>query len=212
MKFSRTQMLENHRRLAEREAAYRRLGYDSRRAIRFVLSHLRPAHGRVLEIGTGKGRFLVALARRSARVVTVDPDAAEQRLARLNAAHEGVGRRIRFVVADGADLPFVDASFDAVVSLNALHHIRNLDGVLGEIVRVLRPGGRVLLADFDAAGFRLFDRLHRAEGRTHERFRYRWPHLLARLRAAGLTVRIRAAEHTRMAIAGPPGRARRLRA
>lgn len=209
MKFSRRQILENHLRLAEREAAYRRHGYDSRRAIRFVLSHLRPAPARVLEIGTGKGRFLTALARRSVRVVTVDPDAAEQRFARLNAAYAGVGRRIRFVVADGADLPFADASFDAVVSMNALHHIRNLDGVLDEVVRVLRPGGLVLLADFDAAGFRIFDRLHREEGRTHERFRYRWPHVLARLRAAGLAARILAAAHTRLAITGPPGRARR---
>jgi SAM-dependent methyltransferase len=43
---------------------------------------------------------------------------------------------------DAADLSFRDRSFDAVVSMHALHHIRDLDGVLNELVRVLRPAAK----------------------------------------------------------------------
>ena len=142
MRFTHKQILENHARLEERNAVYRRYGYNSLKAVRLVLACARPLAGRVLEIGTGKGRFLVELARRIPRVVTVDRDAALQRAARLSAAHAGLGRKIRFVTADAADLPFADASFDAVVSMNALHHIRNPAAVLDEILRVVKPGGR----------------------------------------------------------------------
>ena len=178
MRFSRKQILENHVLLEERNAVYRRHGYDSVKAARFVLACARPLSGRVLEIGTGKGRFLVELAKRVPRVVTVDPDAAEQRFARLTAAHAGLSQRIRFVVADGADLPFADASFDAVLSMNALHHIRDLNSVLDEILRVVKPDGKIVLADFDAHGFLIFDRIHRQERRIHVRTEYDFKHIV----------------------------------
>ena len=189
MRCSRKQLIENQKRLRERDRLYRRHGYDSGKAARFVLKQAGRFSGRVLEIGTGKGRFLVALARRASRITTIDPDAVEQHFARLNAAYAGVARRIRFVVADGAALPFAKGSFDLIVSMNALHHIRNLNGVLDEILRVIKPDGRIVLSDFDESGFRIFDRIHAAEGRTHERVRYSWRSLVARLRRRKLSVR-----------------------
>jgi ubiquinone/menaquinone biosynthesis C-methylase UbiE len=200
MRFGRKQIAENHRRLEERDRLYRLHGYDSLKAVRFVLRHAGSLTGRVLEIGTGKGRFLVQLAGRATRVVTIDPDAREQRFARMNAAHAGVTRRVRFCVADGAALPFADASFDAVASMNALHHIRCLRGVLDEILRVIKPGGKIVLADFDASGFRIFDRIHRQEGRTHEQFPYSWHDIIARLRKAGLPARSQRGEHTALVV------------
>ena len=172
MKHNRRRMLENDARLQERDRLYRQNGYDSSESGRYVLKCAGRLSGRVLEIGTGTGRFLVQLARKVSRVVTVDPNAAEQKFAKLNTAHKRVRHKIRFVVADGADLPFADASFDAVVSVNALHHIRNLRGVLREVLRVIKPNGKIVLSDFNAHGFRIMDRIHRAEGRTHEHVKY----------------------------------------
>lgn len=165
-------MLENDACLQERNRLYRQHGYDSGEAARYVLKRVGRLSGRVLEIGTGKGRFLVQLARKAEKVVTVDPNEAEQKFAKLNTAHKRVRHKIRFVVADGADLPFADASFDAVVSVNALHHIRNLPGVLREALRVIKPNGKIVLSDFNAHGFRIMDRIHRAEGRIHEHLKY----------------------------------------
>ena len=68
MKFSRKQIIENHNQLEEMTGSYRRYGYDSRKAARLVLNRAGPLSGRVLEIGTAKGRFLVQLASKAARV------------------------------------------------------------------------------------------------------------------------------------------------
>lgn len=61
--------------------------------------------------------------------------------------HETTDGRIRFIGGDGARLPFPDESVDVVVSTLSLHHWSNPDGVLGEIDRVLVPGGSALIYD-----------------------------------------------------------------
>lgn len=58
-----------------------------------------------------------------------------------------LGRSVRFVAGDAQDLPFDDASFDAVVCTFALCGIADHRAALGEMARVLRPGGSLLLAD-----------------------------------------------------------------
>ncbi len=202
MKFKKVELEENHRCLLERERAHKKNGYDSRRAVQFVLSEARPLEGRILDVGTGKGRLLVELAKRAGcRVTTVDADAGEQRFARMNATVAGVSSRIRFITADAAELPFKHPSFDAVISMNALHHMDNLEGVLKELVRVLRPGGKLVLADFDAAGFRLMDRLHRKEGMVHRHVPYRWASVMAFLRGKGFKIRKVRGPHVEVLVA-----------
>jgi ubiquinone/menaquinone biosynthesis C-methylase UbiE len=182
-------ILENHEKLLEREAFYKRHGYDSAKAIAFVLSKTLPLPGRILEIGTGKGRFLAALLKKVRRVTSVDLDPAEQRFARLNVAFEGMSRKARFIHADAARLPFARGRFDAVVSLNALHHLEDWEAVLEEALRVLKPTGKLVLADFNGKGFRVFDLIHRKEGRVHQRFPYRAADIQRFLRKRGWHVR-----------------------
>ena len=112
----------------------------------------------VLDVGCGRGLLLVAAARRvpAGRVVGVDTwRAADQSGNRpdealANAQAEGVLGRVEVRTADARELPFPDGSFDAVVSHWVVH---NLDGpaewarALAEMSRVLKPGGRVLIAD-----------------------------------------------------------------
>ena len=189
MRLSKREIVENHARLLEREAFYKKQGYNSAKAVAFVLSKALPLPGRILEIGTGKGRFLAALLKKVRRVITVDLDPAEQRFARLNVAFEGLSRKARFIHADAARLPFDMGRFDAVVSLNALHHLENWRAVIEEALRVLKPGGKLVLADFNRDGFRIFDRLHRMEGRVHQRFPYLSSDILRFLRKRGCRVR-----------------------
>ena len=72
-------------------------------------------------------------------------------------------------------LPFRDASFEIVVSSSAFHYFRRPLAALGEMARVLRPGGRVVITDWcdDYLACRLHDRflrlLNRAHGRTYGR-------------------------------------------
>jgi SAM-dependent methyltransferase len=66
-----------------------------------------------------------------------------------NAALEGVADRVEVVEADARSMPFEPGTFDVVVSMLCLHNIdRGRNDALGEIVRVLKPGGSILISDF----------------------------------------------------------------
>lgn len=203
---SRLEIERNHARLLERNMRFRKHGYDFSRSIRFVLSHALPLSGAVLEIGTGKGRFLSALAAKVSSVTTVDISRSEQRFARLNAAWAGVGDRIRFMAGDVARLGFRDGTFDAVISMNALHHFSDPVAAVRGMARLLRPGGRIVLSDLDASGYRIFDRVFAAEGRAHARSRFRFGELADCLRGEGLRVRRFRAERQELLIAERNGR------
>ena len=168
--------------MKEREALFCRFGYDSTASLNFILSHALPLSGHVLEIGTGKGRFLAAMAKHADRITTLDVDAAQQRAAKLHIRKPHTGRRIRFMLHDAEHLPWEDAHFDTVVSVNTFHHLQHPKRVFREMTRVLKPGGRLVLADFSPRGFQIFDRIHRAEGRSH-------PHLNGGLAGYGRALR-----------------------
>ncbi|MFK4267458.1 SAM-dependent methyltransferase [Streptomyces milbemycinicus] len=103
---------------------------------------------RVLDVGCGSGRPTVRLAQRAPTEVvgvTVSPVQIER--ATALAEREGVADRVRFIRADAMALPFPDASFDAVWALECMFHMPSPAQVLGEIARVLRPGGRLAVMD-----------------------------------------------------------------
>jgi ubiquinone/menaquinone biosynthesis C-methylase UbiE len=113
-----------------------------------VSSGTRPG-GSVLDVGCGGGQALVSLShsRPDLQLVGVDPSSA---LIRRAASRVPAGRRIGLVEASALDLPFADNSFDAVVSLFAIKHWPDQHQGLAECVRVIRPGGRLIVTELDA--------------------------------------------------------------
>ncbi|MCX6911118.1 MAG: class I SAM-dependent methyltransferase [Verrucomicrobia bacterium] len=184
-------MLANRRAVLERERFFRKFGYDLPRGIAFALAQALPLGGSVLEIGTGKGRFLMELAKRVATVTTVDITAKERMFARLNARFAGVEDRIKFVLRDAGRLPWRDGAFDAAVTFNAMHHIPHFQRVLKEMLRVVKPGGKIVLGDFSPRGFQIMDRIHRAESKTHQHEVHHFCDLQRFLRERGLKTRLR---------------------
>jgi 2-polyprenyl-6-hydroxyphenyl methylase/3-demethylubiquinone-9 3-methyltransferase len=108
----------------------------------------------VLDVGCAGGFLTEALARRGARVSGIDPAGEVVAAAREHAAGEGLA--VDYVVGGGEALPWQDASFDVVTCVDVLEHVRDLDEVLGEVARVLRPDGWFL---FDTINRNLLSRL-----------------------------------------------------
>jgi ubiquinone/menaquinone biosynthesis C-methylase UbiE len=198
------EVLANHRRLLERDAHFRRFGYDVGAGIKFILAQALPLGGSVLEIGTGKGRFLIELAKHVPAITTVDISPDEQQFARLNARYAGVEDKIQFVLQDASHLPWPDSTFDAVVTMNTLHHLPQFQPVLEEILRVVKPDGKIVLADFSPRGFQLMDRAHRAEGKTHPHEVHHFPGLRRLLRERGLATRLRKGCNQEVLVANGP--------
>ena len=128
---------------------------------------------KVLDVGCGRGLLAIGAAKRlkTGKVTGIDvwnpqelsgnsADAAKE-----NAKTEGVADRVRFESGDARKLVYPENHFDAVISANALHTLaddREREQALREILRVLKPGGR--LAVFDTADTAYYAQVLRASG------------------------------------------------
>jgi SAM-dependent methyltransferase len=97
----------------------------------------------LLDLGCGTGQLAARLAARWPRARVVGCDFSAGMLHRAAAARPA---HLRLVQGDAGRLPFVDAAFDVVVCTEAFHWFPAPDKALAECFRVLRPGGRLLLA------------------------------------------------------------------
>jgi SAM-dependent methyltransferase len=98
--------------------------------------------GHVLENGCGVGMYVVRLAPLSGQVIGLEYDYERAREAFQSAAPFA---NARITCAAGEGLPFPDETFDLILSHEVLEHVRDDRAAVGEMVRVLRPGGRAVL-------------------------------------------------------------------
>ena len=155
-----------------------------------------PSGALILDAGAGFGRHAFEFARRGHRVVALDYAADEvvgtkDTFAAMVAAGEIEDKNYVGVLrGDATMLPFPDGTFDAVVTSEVLEHIPNDTGALGELTRVLKPGG-VLAATVpswlpEKINWMLSDDYHApAAIGGHVRI-YSATELKAKMRAAGL--------------------------
>lgn len=113
---------------------------------RQILGRLGDLRGRrLLDVGAGLGEASVYFAKRGAEVTASDVSGGMLEFAGRLAAHHGA--RIATVQAPADALPFPDDSFDIVYIANALHHVADVPAAVGELRRVLRPGGTFVSID-----------------------------------------------------------------
>ena len=110
------EIVENHNKYLERINLFKDLGYDIEKEMDFIVEKSLPLSGTILDVGTGKGRFAIALAKRGYSFTSVDISAEEQRYAKLNIEYFGLQEQIDFQISDAEQLSFEDQSFDVIFS------------------------------------------------------------------------------------------------
>ena len=106
----------------------------------------------VLDVGCGSGAVTRAIATRVGSrgfVIGLDPSPELLAVARELAREAGLGDRAEFREGDALSLPFPDRSFDVVLCVTVLSHVPSGEAAIPELVRVLRPGGRLGVFDLD---------------------------------------------------------------
>ncbi|QIZ36957.1 methyltransferase domain-containing protein [Saccharopolyspora sp. ASAGF58] len=149
---------------------------------------------RVLDLGCGAGRHAFELYRRGADVIAFDQDVAElENVAAMFAAMKAEnqvpdGSAAQTVSGDALALPFPDEHFDCVIASEIMEHIPEDEKAMREMVRVVKPGGRVVVTVPrwwpEKICWALSDEYHQVEG-GHVRI-YTADELIGKLRDAGL--------------------------
>lgn len=126
----------------------------------------------VLDVAAGTGHVARRMAPRVRAVVAIDATEAMLEAGRIEAKRAAL-KNVVFMQADAARLPFLDASFDIVVSRFAVHHFQDPRVQIGEMRRCLRMGGRLAIADLvcdpDAEVAEFQNHLERLRDPSHTR-------------------------------------------
>jgi 2-polyprenyl-6-hydroxyphenyl methylase/3-demethylubiquinone-9 3-methyltransferase len=100
---------------------------------------IKPQRMRTLDIGCGGGFLAEEFAKLGGDVTGIDPSTPS--IAQAAAHAEEAGLAITYRVASGEAIPFADATFDLIYCCDVLEHVDDLDKVIAETARVLKPGG-----------------------------------------------------------------------
>lgn len=122
-----------------------------RRSCGLMAERLPPGENlRILDLGCGPGVSALELARRRPGDAVAGIDSAWRMLRQAQRRHVAEGRaagRISWIRADAAQLPFASGSIDALTGHSFLYLLPDRDAALREFLRVLRPGGRLVLVE-----------------------------------------------------------------
>ncbi len=167
-----------------------RMNFSKKEYLKYAISKISPKKtDNVLEFASGTCVCGRAVAPFVSSVTCLDLTPAMLAVGKAKAERENIDN-IRFIVGDAAELPFPDNCFDVVLSRLAFHHFPDIEQPFSESVRVLKPGGKLVLADMETAEEplrRTRDRIEKLRDPSHVRNLSR-EEMTALFREHGLTV------------------------
>jgi len=173
----------------ERLKLFKKYGYDIPKARNFILSKARlTKNNSMLEIGTGKGHMSVVLARKGFRLISIDLDRKAQNIARMHLKSIKRSRSVILKIMDAEQLRYKDNSFDYVISVNFIHHAKNPNRCLKEMIRVAK--NKLIIADINKRGERIMEKVHRLDGHSHEISKMSLKETEVLLKKTGMKVRV----------------------
>ena len=128
-----------------------RMNFSKQDYLDYVVQKIAPSKtDAVLEVAAGTCACGRAIAPYAGNVVCLDMTPAMLSVGKSEAAKNHLDN-MTFVLGDAAELPFLNGSFDIVLSRLAFHHFPDIKQPFAEMVRVLKPGGKLVLIDMEAA-------------------------------------------------------------
>jgi 2-polyprenyl-6-hydroxyphenyl methylase / 3-demethylubiquinone-9 3-methyltransferase len=95
----------------------------------------------ILEVGSGGGLICEEMVRHGATMIGLDPSQGALATARAHAERSGLGHNLYYQQGTAEAMPFANGSFSVIACLDVLEHVQDLDATIGDIARVLAPGG-----------------------------------------------------------------------
>jgi len=144
-------MLYDNKAAAQLEEAYATTDMIAQREE--LRRSLRASPGEtILDLGSGPGFLACELAQEvgaTGRIVAVDISADMNAISSKRIAAAGLGDGVEILEGDATALALADDTFDAAVSMQVIEYLADPDAALHQLVRVLRPGGRLVIIDTD---------------------------------------------------------------
>jgi nitrogen fixation protein NifU and related proteins len=161
---------DNHKKYSKRIELYCSRGYDIPELREKMVKQFNGLNldANILDVGTGKGHLALAIAKSGWKCTSIDISPEEIYLARLNAFYFKVDELIDFKQQDACRMNFETGSFDVVLSACLMHHLSKPKLVLKEMLRVCKPGGRIIISDLNEKGKRILAQVQKEEGKKHE--------------------------------------------
>ena len=163
----KTKIFRKFRQYERIRFLFKRYGYDMEEARQKVLEKAGKISEPILDVGTGPGRMAYTLANTGFRVTSIDISKEAQEVAKIYAERYKVLNKIKFIPMDAQKLRFKNASFSTTISANLLHDVKNPHKVIQEMVRITKPGGKVIVSDLNKKGKDLVNKVYRINKEVH---------------------------------------------
>jgi ubiquinone/menaquinone biosynthesis C-methylase UbiE/uncharacterized protein YbaR (Trm112 family) len=137
--------------------AFAIIGISEERARREILDRLEPGGGRVLEVSIGPGVNLPFLIGRPDVGELFGLDISLGQLRRCQSYTRRKGWQVDLFLGNAEQLPFQDAAFDSLVHMGGINFFNDKRKAIAEMIRVVRPGARILIADESERGARGYE-------------------------------------------------------